>query len=221
MAAQDGIIKNQLEHTAAPPLAEESLHEINTWRQLVYGLKLVGQDPTRYGGYGYGNVSRRIPPFDAPVNQRAFVITGTQTGGIPLLTPAHYTVVTAYSPERNLLVSQGPRKPSSESLTHGSVYDQDAAIRWVIHAHSPEIWHNAAALNLPTTAPEVLYGSPEMAGEVWRLFAETQARRRGIFVMGGHEDGVVAFGASAEEAAEVLIKTLLAATRLGATPTTH
>ena len=214
MVVMDGIIKNQLEHTVAPPLPAESLHEINTWRQLVYGLKLVGQDPARYGGYGYGNVSMRIPPYDAPVNHRAFVITGTQTGEIGVLTPLNYTVVTAYSPERNLLVSEGPCKPSSESLTHGSVYDQDPAIRWVIHAHSPEIWRNAAALDLPTTAPDVLYGSPEMAGEVWRLFAETDVRSQGIFVMGGHDDGVVAFGATAEAAAEILIGTLLIATKL-------
>lgn len=216
MVALDGIIKNQLEHNDAPPLGKAILHELNTWRQLVYGLELIGQDPNRYGGYGYGNISMRIPPFYAQVNHRAFVITGTQTGDLTTLTPAHYTVVTTYSLERNLLISEGPRKPSSESLTHGTVYDQDPEIRWVIHGHSPEIWRHAAALNVPTTAPDVLYGSPEMAAEVWRIFAETDVRTRGIFVMGGHEDGVVAFGATGEEAAVVLIRTLLQATKLDA-----
>ncbi|MCB9161296.1 MAG: class II aldolase/adducin family protein [Caldilineaceae bacterium] len=213
MVVMDGIIKNQLEHTVAPPLPAESLHEINTWRQLVYGLKLVGQDPARYGGYGYGNVSMRIPPYDAPVNHRAFVITGTQTGEVGVLTPLNYTVVTAYSPERNLLVSEGPCKPSSESLTHGSVYDQDPAIRWVIHAHSPEIWRNAAALTCPP--PRRMSSTARRRWPAkWRLFAETDVRSRGIFVMGGHDDGVVAFGATAEAAAEILIGTLLIATKL-------
>lgn len=216
MVALDGIIKNQLEHNDAPPLNKEALHELHTWRQLVYGLDLIGQDPNRYGGYGYGNISMRIPPFYAPVNHRAFVITGTQTGDLATLAPAHYTIVTTYSLERNLLISEGPRKPSSESLTHGTVYDQDPEIRWVIHGHSPEIWRHAAALNVHGTAPDVLYGSPEMAAEVWRIFAETDVRTRGIFVMGGHEDGVVAFGATGEEAAVVLIRTLLQATKLDA-----
>ena len=40
-----------------------------------------------------------------------------------------------------------------------------------------------------------------MAGEVARLFRETDVLQQGVFTMAGHEDGVVAFGASASEAA--------------------
>jgi hypothetical protein len=142
------------------------------------------------------------------------VITGSQTGGVPVLAPEHFTIVTAYDPEENLLVSRGPVQPSSESLTHGSVYDQDGEIRWVMHVHSPEIWQHAEALGLPVTAPDVSYGSPEMAAEVARLFRETDVCERRIFAMGGHEDGIISFGKTAEAAAKALFEMLILAIKL-------
>ena len=50
-----------------------------------------------------------------------------------------------------------------------------------------------------------------MAEEVRRLFRDTSVRQRGIFAMGGHEDGVVSFGRSAEEAGNVMVDCLVRA----------
>ncbi len=50
------------------------------------------------------------------------------------------------------------------------------------------------------TRPDVPYGSPEMSREVRRLFAETDVYARGVFAMGGHQDGLVAFGTTVAEA---------------------
>jgi ribulose-5-phosphate 4-epimerase/fuculose-1-phosphate aldolase len=111
----------------------------------------------------------------------------------------------------NRLVAFGPIRPSSESLTHGAVYALDSAIRVVLHVHSPEIWQAAAALGIPITDPLVPYGTPEMAAEVMRLYATTDMAQRRIFSMGGHEDGIFTFGASAEEAGDVLMAALAAA----------
>ena len=61
----------------------------------------------------------------------------------------------------------------------------------------------------------VEYGSPEMSAELGRLFAETDMGERGIFAMGGHEDGIITFGATAEAAGQVLLHYLAAALRLG------
>ena len=47
-----------------------------------------------------------------------------------------------------------------------------------------------------------------MAAEVQRLFNETDVQEQKIFAMGGHEDGVIAFGTSAEEAGDILLRTL-------------
>lgn len=207
----EGVIKYQLDFTAAPPLPASEIAEINHWRAILYEKKLIGQDPARYGGYGYGNLSVRLAPFDAPPSARCFVISGSQTGNLRELGPAHYTVVTECHPAANRLVAHGPISPSSESLTHGAVYALDPAIRVVLHVHSPEIWHAAARLGIPITDPTVPYGSPEMAAEVARLYATTDMAQRRIFSMGGHEDGIISFGATAEEAAETLLDVLAAA----------
>ena len=213
MAGKEGIIKFDLVHTPGDPLPSEAIVDLNRWRTLLLALGLIGQDPHRYGGYGYGNVSPRLPPFPAPVHRRQFAITGTQTGGIHELGPQHYAIVTECEPERNRIVATGPVKPSSESLTHGVVYDLDARARSVIHVHSPEIWRASARLKLPTTDRDIPYGCPEMASEVERLFAETDLPKRRVFSMGGHEDGIVAFGRTADSAGAALLGVLQQATR--------
>ena len=116
----------------------------------------------------------------------------------------HTTVVTG----------EGPLKPSSESLTHGVIYELDQEVQWVMHAHSPHIWRQAGALQLPITDSDVTYGTPEMAAEVQRLFRETEVKARRIFSMGGHEDGIVSFGCTAEEAGTVLLTHLARALEL-------
>ena len=98
--------------------------------------------------------------------------------------------------------------PSSESLTHGAIYDLGAHIRFVFHAHTPVIWRRAAALRIPVSDRAVPYGTPEMAREVERLWRTTALPDLGILAMGGHEDGVIAFGRSAEEAGEVTLRYL-------------
>ena len=205
MKKEEGVIKFQLDFTPAEPLPLAQLRQINAWRKITYLLQLIGQDSDRYGGYGFGNLSRRLEPFDAPETQRRFVISGTQTGGLADLTEQHYSLVTAYYPDQNRLVAEGPIRPSSESLTHGTIYDLDQELRWVIHAHSPHIWRRAAALELPTTDAAVSYGTPEMAAEVRRLFAHTDVRKRFIFAMGGHQDGVISFGRTVAQAGNVML----------------
>jgi ribulose-5-phosphate 4-epimerase/fuculose-1-phosphate aldolase len=208
MSKQEGVIKFHLDFTPAPPLPDLEIAEINQWRAILYQHKLIGRDPARYGGYGYGNLSVRLAPFDAPAPLRRFLISGSQTGDLAELGPEHYTVVSACYPAENRLVASGPLRPSSESLTHAAVYALDPAIRAVFHAHSPEIWHAAAQLNIPISGAAVPYGTPAMAAEVARLYDVTDMMQQRIFSMGGHEDGIVTFGASAKEAGDVLLAVL-------------
>lgn len=215
MVQQEGVIKFELEFRPALPLPAAALREINAWRKVLYLLRFTGQDPGRYDGLGYGNISQRLAPFEVPPEQRRFVISGTQTGGLAELGTEHYTTVLESSPEENRLVAAGPIRPSSESLTHAALYGLDSSLRCVMHAHSPEIWRHAAALGLPCTDPAAAYGTPEMAAETRRLFHDEKVRAGGVLVMGGHEDGVVAFGPSAEAAGTVLLHVLARAFQLG------
>ena len=77
-----------------------------------------------------------------------------------------------------------------------------------MHGHCVPIWRNAEKLGIPLTDGSVPYGSPEMAGEVRRLFRESDVRKLKIFAMGGHDDGIVTFGRTAEEAGQVLLNWL-------------
>lgn len=214
MAHEEGLIKFRLDYTPAAALPAAEVRRLSAWRKVMKLLGLIGQDPARYDGYGFGNISHRLEPFGAPPAQRRFLISGTQTGHLPDLGPEHYALVTACYPSENRLVAEGPVKPSAESLTHGAVYAVDPALRWVIHVHSPQLWQRAKALKLPVTRPGVPYGSPEMAAEVAQLLHEPDVRQLGLFSMGGHEDGLVAFGQTAEEAGTILLKFLARAFEL-------
>jgi len=202
---QEGVIRFRLQFAQAPPIPGDDLCEINAWRKILYLLQLIGQGPDRYGGFGYGNISQRLEPFDAPEHQRRFIVSGTQTGGLADLTGEHYATVLECYPERNFIVAEGPSRPSSESLTHGMLYALDNSLRCVIHVHSPHIWRSAQALDIPTTREGVAQGTPEMAAETRQLFRDTAVRERLIFAMGGHEDGVVSFGQTVEEAGMVVV----------------
>jgi ribulose-5-phosphate 4-epimerase/fuculose-1-phosphate aldolase len=198
---KEGVIKYQLDFTPGPPVAAGKIQDINAWRRIFFLLGIIGQDPSRYGGYGFGNVSRRLQP-----DGNAFLISGTQTAHLTDLGPEHYAIVTACDPLHNHITAEGPVKPSSEALTHGAIYRADQSIAYVFHVHSPDIWQQASHLAIPATARNVSYGTPEMAGEIERQLADATTRQKQIIVMGGHEDGVIAFGASAEKTGQTLVR---------------
>ena len=204
----EGVIKFDLRFTAGPPVAMDTLTELNTWRQILWKHALIGQDPARYEGYGFGNISQRNGDPDQPRGKRNFVISGTQTGHLEALDNRHFACVTAYDAATNQVVAEGPVKPSSESMTHGVIYDLDNGLRAVLHVHSPDIWNSATSQGIPVTNASVEYGTPEMSREVERLYSQSDVREKGIFSMGGHEDGVVAFATSVEEAGNTLLTAL-------------
>ncbi len=217
MPAQEGVIKFRAEHTRrelTPRVVGETACRLIAWREVMALTGLVGRDPGRYEGAAYGNVSARLGPPSAALGRRTFLITGTQTSDKRCLGLGDFAVIDRYNFTANSVVSHGPTNPSSESMTHGAIYDLGPHIRCVLHAHSPVLWRRAHRLQLPTTNERVPYGTPEMAWEVQRLYRETVLPERPILAMGGHEDGIVVFGRSSEEAGQVLLKWLTRAYEL-------
>lgn len=200
MNEQEGVIKYRLDYSYAPPVYPDSIREINAWRGILFLLGLIGQDPARYGGLGYGNVSQRLQPSD-----NMFVISGTQTAHLAALGPEHYAIVKLCDPIKNYIQAQGPIKPSSEALTHGAIYRADPSIQYVFHVHSTVIWQHAVNLDIPITAQSATYGTPEMAKQIQEMLNTGIARKKNIIAMGGHEDGIVSFGETAEQAGQVLV----------------
>jgi ribulose-5-phosphate 4-epimerase/fuculose-1-phosphate aldolase len=205
---QEGVIKFELRFTLAPAIPENTLNELNKWRNILWKHALIGQDPDRYDGYGFGNISQRIGCRNEAAGKRSFAVSGTQTGHLEQLDNRHYARVTAYDADSNLVIADGPVRPSSESMTHGVIYDLDNEISVVLHVHSPDIWQTAFMQEIPVTHASIEYGTPDMSREVVRLFSQTDVMKKGIFSMGGHKDGIVAFGNSAEEAGNRLLTAL-------------
>jgi len=188
----EGVIKFSLDFHPGPAPSTEVIADVNRWRQRLFALKMIGQDSARYDGFGFGNVSVR--------GDDGFWITGTQTGGLEQLDTAHYVLVIGADTDSNAVTAVGPLKPSSEALTHAALYQAGVEVGCVLHVHAPELWRNAAELGLPLTDALVPYGTPQMSDEVTRLFRETAGMGQRLFAMGGHEDGLVAFGATPDVA---------------------
>jgi ribulose-5-phosphate 4-epimerase/fuculose-1-phosphate aldolase len=96
---------------------------------------------------------------------------------------------------------------SSEALTHAAIYELDAGIRAIAHVHSGELWDRLLD-RIPTTSPDVPYGTPEMAREFRRLYRESGFAETGVAVMAGHAEGLVAVAGDIHEATRRLLDLL-------------
>ncbi len=176
--------------------------EIGAWRSILRDLQLLGQEPGRYGGFGFGNISVRDTEEDEQI-----IITASQTSGSLEFSAEHLTRITGVNFRRFWVDAEGHQPPSSETVTHAMLYAADKRISAVIHVHSPQIWDNAAPLGLPTTGEDVAYGTPAMVEAVRALLEEHQSRPM-VFATLGHEDGVFSVGHTLRDAGVALITVL-------------
>lgn len=195
MTIDEGYIKFESNWTPGPSPDQDAVDLLESWRRPLVEAGLIGMYEDL--GIGYGNISIRY-------GDRRFVISGTQTGHVEQSTAEHYALVTAFDIDRNRVDSTGRVEASSESLTHAALYGLDDAIGAVVHVHSRPLW-NTWLGRLPTTSPDVAYGTPAMAREFERLFHETDFPEKGVAVMGGHEDGLVSIGGTLEQASRRIL----------------
>jgi len=195
----EGVIKYRCDWEKTAAIQPREVTELTRYRDALHQLNLIAEYPD---GIGFGNLSQRYKLN--PSGRPQFIISGTQTGHLPTLTANDYALVTTFDLAQNALTCKGDRKASSESLTHGVIYSQNPSIHAILHVHHPRLWQQL--LNqVPTTRATIPYGTPEMATETQRLFTETDLPRSKIFVMAGHEDGIVAFGETLQIAYRTLI----------------
>ena len=191
----EGYLKFECQRTASLCVTDGEVAKLGEWRERLYHLGLVG---FYENGVGFGNLSVR-----AAVPSQ-FIITGSRTGRFPRLNREHYARVLSFDLDKNLVVCQGVVDASSESLTHGSMYRMFPDVGAVIHVHSASLWEKWLG-DLPTTRAEIPNGTPEMAREIGRLLAEPIIKSKRILIMGGHRDGILAFGRDPDEAGEILL----------------
>jgi hypothetical protein len=191
----EGYIKFNCIWIPSNDIPLEMVAELNLWRDRMYDEGLIGAYPD---GIGFGNISMRW-------NGNSFLISGTATGGLARLNESHYSMVTDFDLSTNSVTCKGPVKASSESLTHALIYECSPATNAVIHIHNLSMW-NGFIHKVPTSNGNIPYGTPGMANEVRRLFAETTVSMEKIIVMGGHPEGIISFGKDLDEAGDILLE---------------
>jgi ribulose-5-phosphate 4-epimerase/fuculose-1-phosphate aldolase len=192
---EEGYIKYHCNWIQEEVIQAGQIHEINTWRSLLMKQGYIGMYDN---GIGFGNISTRI-------DEHTFMISGSATGGIKELTADHYALVTDFNLTHNQLTCKGMTTASSESLTHASIYACSKETNAVVHIHHKEKW--SSLLNhAATTDPSIAYGTPEMAFAIQRLINEDKVGPSRIIVMVGHEEGLIAYGKTLEEAAMAFLK---------------
>lgn len=195
----DGFVKFNCHWTQSGPVISDEQYEIiNTWREILYNMDLIG---AYENGVGFGNISMRFR------GGHQFIITGSATGEIPELEPGHYVKVCSFNIDDNAVQCIGPLKASSESLTHAAIYLADPGVNAVVHVHSLELW-NELIYKVPTTNPGMDYGTSGLARDILRIFKDPEVYEKRIIVMAGDRAGILTFGNDMDEAVNVLMEYL-------------
>jgi len=193
----DGTIKYSSQRIDGVIEQSPQLDQLNAARTTLFDLGLIG---IYSNGIGYGNLSHRTVG-----NQ--FLITGSATGALRQLGTDQFCLVESFSIEHNLVRSRGALDASSESMTHGAVYAANPAVQCVMHVHSRQLFDALLSQNALHTPAQVSYGTPAMARAV-ALLVKTQPGLPVLFVMAGHDEGIVAYGADIDSVTAILIETL-------------
>ena len=176
-------------------IQEEIFQNLEEERSRLFKLGLIGMYPD---GIGFGNISVKSS------ENKSFIITGSATGQYAHLIQAHFALVNGYNFEENSVTCEGMTKASAESLTHAAIYEALPEVSSVVHVHCLWLWEKLLN-NYPTTSEEIEYGTPEMAYAVKNLAAALNPKQQKVIIMGGHREGILAFGRNLKEATTTII----------------
>ena len=174
----------------------EIFFRLNYWRNYLWQKGWIGAYPD---GIGFGNISLRIP------GSNKFYISGSATGDLPELEKRHYSLVENCDISKNKIWCKGMVKASSESMSHFTIYNSVPEAEAIVHIHNAELWEKYIDL-LPTTNPDITYGTPEMAFEIRRIIGKHETKLKRVIVMGGHREGIISYGKSIDDAVEGLLQ---------------
>ncbi len=206
MHGTEGYVKFSIEMNEADPPQEGAIAPINEARTRLWRTGLIGIYPD---GIGFGNVSVRAPATSVAgfsgVGPSSFYVSGTATGAAEQLASRDFALVYGYDRNRNMVRCSGVVRASSESLSHGACYEANEKIAAVIHVHSRELFDFMQENSFPATSVNAENGTPEIAAEIFDLVTDV-GEDSGIFFMGGHDEGVIAYGPDIASAEEILME---------------
>ena len=193
----EGVIRFNYQMTEeTSPQTIKNYEDIEFYRRLLYPSKVIGYDEKEQ--VGYGNMSKRV-------NNLEFVITASQTGHITELLTKHYVHVKSCHPTKMMIEAIGFMAPSSEALTHYSIYEARPDINHVFHCHHQGNWEYMIENDYPSIGEDIEYGTMEMANAVQELIAKDHT---GLFVMKGHHSGFVSYSLDGRGASRAIKKLL-------------
>jgi hypothetical protein len=195
---KEGVIKFKFNLKITKPIEECLYLKLEKWRALLFKMNLIGEYPIEK--VGYGNLSMKI---SNTLNE--FIITGTQTGKYPHLDGSQYTRIIKCDLKKMTIDALGPIAPSSETITHHAIYNNCPQIKVVFHVHHKELWKYMLNNDFDKTPKNVDYGTQEMAEAAKSCIGK---KNSGIFVMAGHDEGIVSYGSTVEEAGKIILDTL-------------
>ncbi len=184
MIIDEGYVKYECSWEKEP-FSEKgrSLIELNKVRSKLLSLNMIGIIPD---GPGFGNISVRNSASD-------FIISATNTGHLKELTFNELSLVNKVDVANNKVWCKGVSQASSESMTHATIYNRLKEVNAVIHIHHKKMWKQLINIH-STTSAEIAYGTPEMAIAVGNSSEKLPDNQ--LLILGGHEDGIISFGAT-------------------------
>ncbi len=193
---KDGVIKYNQVFNQATPLPDAALDDLKYCRAQLYTRGWIGIDDD---GIGFGNLSKRLHPY----GNEEFIISASQTGHLKNLNNEHFTLVKSFNILENKLSAKGTFSASSEALSHAAFYSLSKKINFVFHIHAHVLWNKYLNI-LPTTFPNVPYGTPAMAEEIFRLFTSSNLANEKVVITAGHQDGIFCFSETYQDGLKCL-----------------
>ncbi|MCX7908176.1 MAG: class II aldolase/adducin family protein [Ignavibacteria bacterium] len=179
----EGYIKFQYKIVDGAYPKYDEVAELIKLRTHFFDLGLIGYD----GKVSFGNISKRI-------NETEFIISASNTGLQRVLSPEDFVIVFSVELNKNFVLCKGKFPPSSEALTHFSIYRTFEFANYAVHFHNYSIWKRLKNV-LPTTNKNYSYGSIELANSISQLKWQISGTKGvGVIVLGGHESGLFIFG---------------------------
>jgi L-fuculose-phosphate aldolase len=180
------IVKFKVEFISTEPPADSRVKILRDW---CYSFNESGLTPKFNGnGRSLGNLSFRISSCSP-----AFIITGSTLDSKDNLCDEDFVKVVAADADKMIVVAEGTKDPSSESMMHYEIYKRREDVGAIFHGHDREITSNAALLGLPETGHEELPGSAELMKQVMMILGSEK-----FIVMKNH--GFLSFGETMEQA---------------------
>lgn len=190
----EGILKFKLTLKRAPAPEMNQVIALEKWRALFFKLGLIGEYPNEK--ISYGNMSSRT-------NKKSFIITGTQTGHLAHLQAHHYTKVIDCDLKKGLVSAEGLIPPSSEALIHFGIYEANPTIQYLFHVFNQDLCKNLKQGPFDSISEDISNGPQEIVEAANALLWKKSS---GLFIMNGHEGGIVSYGMTVEETGKIILE---------------